>query len=333
MTNSARPRLLSVEGLRKEFRTKHGVVTAVDDVSFVIGAGETVALVGESGCGKSTVALMILGLLQPDNGTVLVERVHTGAGVGNDSGHLRRDIGIVFQNPYSSLNPKMKVRALIAEPLKIAFDLKRGELDARIEKLLKDVGLGREHMNRYPHEFSGGQRQRIAIARALALEPRLLILDEPTAALDVSVQAQVLTLLRSLQDELGISYLFVTHDLATVDYLARRVMVMYLGRIVETGMTREVFTDPRHPYTRALLGSVPSIDPANRDLLATLSGEIPSPVNRPPGCAFAPRCQCADDDCRVAVPELRPGASNRHVACIHPLAVSPKVQSATRTLY
>jgi len=320
MSNFIAPGLLRVEGLRKEFRTKHGVVTAVDDVSFRIGAGETVALVGESGCGKSTVALMMLGLLQPDNGTVLVERGHINPDGAADKRQPRRDIGIVFQNPYSSLNPKMKVRALIAEPLKIAFDLPRAELDARIEKVLKDVGLGREHMNRYPHEFSGGQRQRIAIARALALEPRLLILDEPTAALDVSVQAQVLTLLRSLQDELGISYLFVTHDLATVDYLARRVMVMYLGRIVETGMTREVFTDPRHPYTRALLGSVPSIDPAQRDLLATLSGEIPSPLNRPHGCAFAPRCQRAEDDCRVAVPELRADASSRQVACIHPLS-------------
>lgn len=313
--NASQP-LVAVDALRKEFSTKHGVVTAVDDVSFTVGTGETVALVGESGCGKSTVAMTLLGLLEADGGQVLVDGETMGA---NRRKHLGQDLSIVFQNPYSSLNPKMKIRSVIAEPLTTAFGLKGQLLEQRVEKLLNDVGLGREHMRRYPHEFSGGQRQRIAIARALALEPKLLILDEPTAALDVSVQAKVLKLLKDLQAELGLSFLFISHDLATVEYLAQRVMVMYLGRIVEAGPVEEVFARPKHFYTRALLDSVPSIDPTRRDQLATLSGEIPSPLNRPPGCAFAPRCAGAVAACRSAVPELNFLEGIRQVACIRPL--------------
>ena len=309
--------LVAVDALRKEFATKHGIVTAVDDVSFTVGAGETVALVGESGCGKSTVAMTLLGLLEADGGKVLIDGEAMGS---SQRKHLGRDLSIVFQNPYSSLNPKMKIRSIIAEPLSTAFGLKGKLLDQRVEKLLNDVGLGREHMMRYPHEFSGGQRQRIAIARALALEPKLLILDEPTAALDVSVQAQVLNLLKELQTELGLSFLFISHDLATVEYRAQRVMVMYLGRIVEAGPVAEVFARPKHFYTRALLDSVPSIDPARRDQLTTLSGEIPSPLNRPAGCAFAPRCAAADDACRAAVPVLESHEDIRQVACIRPLS-------------
>lgn len=320
MTDAVQTPLLSVEGLRKEFPTKHGIVTAVDDVSFKVERSETVALVGESGCGKSTVAMMLLGLVKPDGGRVFVQGMEAGSEKRNRHKHLGRDLSIVFQNPYSSLNPRMRIRAVIAEPLKTAFRLRGSALDAEVEKLLRDVGLGPEHVNRYPHEFSGGQRQRIAIARALALKPKLLILDEPTAALDVSVQAQVLKLLKDLQAELGLSYLFISHDLATVEYLSKRVMVMYLGRIIEFGSVEEVFADPKHPYTRALLDSVPSIDPGKRDRLRTLSGEIPSPLNRPVGCAFAPRCRQGDEKCRSTLPELEMSSETRYVACFHPLS-------------
>ena len=311
--------LLSVEGLGKDFRTRHGDVKAVDGVSFTVEAGETVALVGESGCGKSTVAMTLLGLEERSSGIVRLDGEEIGTDKKSRQKHLGTNLSIVFQNPYSSLNPKMKIRDIVAEPLTTAFGLRGQVLKSRIIKLLGSVGLGQEHLKRYPHEFSGGQRQRIAIARALALEPRLLILDEPTAALDVSVQAQVLKLLKDLQESLGVSYLFISHDLATVEYLSRRVMVMYLGRIVETGPVEEVFARPAHPYTRALLDSVPSIDPACRDDLKTLSGEIPSPLNRPTGCAFAPRCRFAGEVCRSSSPELTTLDEMRDVACFHPL--------------
>ena len=225
---------------------------------------------------------------------------------------------MVFQNPYASLNPKMTIKAIVAEPLKVAFGLRGSALHARILTLLGNVGMGEEHMERYPHEFSGGQLQRIAIARALALESKLLILDEPTAALDVSVQAQVLQLLKTLQTSNGLSYLFISHDLATVEYLAQQVLVMYLGRIVEAGPVEQVFGRPRHPYTRALLNSVPSIDPERRDQLQILSGEIPSPLNRPAGCHFAPRCPRASERCRREVPAETQDHGHRF-SCHHPL--------------
>ena len=312
--------LLEVEGLRKVFPTRNGDVVAVDGVSFDVVAGETVALVGESGCGKSTVAMALLGLEEQNGGTVRLNGEDISGGKSNKTKHLGRDLGIVFQNPYASLNPKMRIRDVIAEPLTTAFGLRGRELQERIVSLLQDVGLGPEHLKRFPHEFSGGQRQRIAIARALALKPKLLILDEPTAALDVSVQAQVLKLLRDLQDDLGLSFLFISHDLATVEYLSRRVMVMYLGRIVESGPVAEVFTSPAHPYTRALLDSVPSIDPARRNELKTLSGEIPSPLNRPLGCVFAPRCGFVSEACRAAAPDLKSMGEGRQAACFHPLS-------------
>ena len=311
--------LMSVQDLGKVFHTRHGEVKAVDGVSFDVGLGETVALVGESGCGKSTVAMTLLGLEERTSGTVTMDGTDVNDGHKSGQQHLGTSLSIVFQNPYASLNPKMKIKDVIAEPLTTAFGLRGARLRERTIELLGSVGLGPEHLKRYPHEFSGGQRQRIAIARALALEPRLLILDEPTAALDVSVQAQVLKLLKDLQDSLGLSYLFISHDLATVEYLSRRVMVMYLGRIVETGPVSEVFANPAHPYTRALLDSVPSIDPAKRDDLKTLSGEIPSPLNRPEGCAFAPRCRFASDGCRETSPDLKSVDDSRHVACLYPL--------------
>ena len=311
--------LLSVVGLSKEFSTKNGIVSAVDDVTFHVNKAETVAIVGESGCGKSTLAMAVLGLQPASAGEIIMEGERL-ADISKAMGErIGREISIVFQNPHSALNPKMKVGAIIGEPLRTAFSLSRKELNERVAALLTEVGLRPEHMRRYPHEFSGGQLQRISIARALALEPKLLILDEPTAALDVSVQAQILELLNKLQREHGVSYLFITHDLGTVDYIADRVIVMYLGKLVECGPVKDVFSAPAHPYTRALLDSVPTLDPTQRDQLKIISGEVPSPINRPPGCAFAPRCTHAQDRCRNEVPAATLLDGMHDVACFHPL--------------
>lgn len=314
MNNNKQPTLLSVKQLHKTYASRDGLVTAIDHINLEVKVGETVALVGESGCGKSTVAATLLGLLPADSGQILVE----GRPLPIDAKERGRSLSMVFQNPYASLNPKMKIKAIVAEPLKVAFGLRGAALHKRILELLGNVGMGEEHMERYPHEFSGGQLQRIAIARALAMESKLLVLDEPTAALDVSVQAQVLQLLKTLQSSNGLSYLFISHDLATVEYLAQQVLVMYLGRIVESGPVAQVFVRPRHPYTRALLDSVPSIDPERRDQLQTLSGEIPSPLNRPAGCHFAPRCLRASDRCRQEVP-IETQDHGHRFSCHHPL--------------
>ena len=311
--------LLSINELTKSFKAGAGTVRAVDRVSFEIEEGETLALVGESGCGKSTIALALLQLIGADGGEILFDGVPVHAARGPARRRLRQQLSIVFQNPYSSLNPKMRIRDIVGEPLRANAGLKGQALQARVEQHLRDVGLGPEHMARFPHEFSGGQRQRIAIARALALGPRLLVLDEPTAALDVSVQAQVLNLLRDLQRRLGLSFLFISHSLATVEYIADRVLVMYLGRIVESGPVEAVFARPSHPYTRALLDSVPSKDPRRRGTFQPLPGEVPSPLNRPPGCAFAPRCGRAVDACRQAAPALTEWTGGRCVACVRPL--------------
>ena len=315
--------LLSVQGLTKHYASRHGPVRAVDGVSFSITAGETLALVGESGCGKSTIALSLVRLIEPDGGEIRFDDVVIGPGDRAATRLMRQDLGIVFQNPYSSLNPKMKVRDIVGEPLRTVLGLRGSELSGRVESHLRQVGLGSEHMNRYPHEFSGGQRQRIAIARAIALEPRLLILDEPTAALDVSIQAQVLNLLIDLQEQLDLAYIFISHNLATVDYIARRVMVMYLGRIVEAGPVGDVFAAPRHPYTRALIDSIPSLEPRYRKQLRPLSGDVPSPVNMPPGCAFEPRCGNRIGTCSMVRPELLPVSHDRGLACFNPLDEDP----------
>ncbi|MFP6741114.1 MAG: oligopeptide/dipeptide ABC transporter ATP-binding protein [Alphaproteobacteria bacterium] len=311
--------LLSVANLAKNYQTRHGVIRAVADVSFDVALGEIVALVGESGCGKSTVALTLLRLIEHDGGQVVFDGMDLDTISSEQQQKLRQDLSIVFQNPYSSLNPRMRIRDIVGEPLRTAYGLRGRELTDRVKQHLGDVGLGAEHMKRFPHEFSGGQRQRIAIARALALEPKLLILDEPTAALDVSVQAQVLNLLRDLQRRLGLSYLVISHNLATVESIADRVLVMYFGKLVETGPVSEVFARPLHPYTRALLDSVPSIDPRHRDRLKSLEGEIPSPLNPPPGCSFAPRCAHADAQCSEAAPILELRSEGRQVACYNPL--------------
>ncbi len=312
--------LLQVRNLRKIYPSRRGAVHAVTDVSFDVAAGRTLALVGESGCGKSTVALTLLRLLDHDGGEVYFDGENLDALSGARRQAVRRNLSIVFQNPYSSLDPRMRIRDIVGEPLRTAYRLRGRELNERVARHLESVGLSREQMSRYPHEFSGGQRQRIAIARALALEPRLLVLDEPTSALDVSVQAQVLNLLRELQDRMGLSYLFISHNLAVVEQMADEVMVMYLGYIVESGPVAEIFSAPRHPYTRALLDAIPSVDPACRDDLKPITGEIPSALVRPAGCPFAPRCTRADDHCRSAMPPLEGAAAARQVACFHPLS-------------
>jgi oligopeptide/dipeptide ABC transporter ATP-binding protein len=314
--------LLSVEHLTKHFPTRHGTVRAVEDVSFTVAPGETLALVGESGCGKTTVALSLLRLLRPDSGRVNFEGVDLEGGTDKAEKAWRQRLSIVFQNPYSSLDPRMRIRSIVGEPLITAYGLRGKALSERVVRHLGEVGLGAEHLTRFPHEFSGGQRQRIAIARALALEPKLLILDEPTAALDVSVQAQVLNLLQGLQKDLGLSYLFISHNLATVENIADRVLVMYLGRVVEEGPVDKVFSAPFHPYTRGLLDSVPSTDPRLRGRLQPVSGEIPSALNPPPGCAFSPRCARAGEECRQTPPPLTPAGPGRSHACLHPLSPS-----------
>ncbi|MER9338817.1 ABC transporter ATP-binding protein [Mesorhizobium sp. M0293] len=320
--NAAPPiRLVSVEGLRKVYPTRHGAIKALDDISFQIAPGETLALVGESGCGKSTLASALLGLVKFDAGTIEIGGNVVTAHLHGTTMPPRRDIGVVFQNPHSSLDPRMKVRSIVGEPLSGILGMRGEAVTRRAGELLSQVGLGADYLNRYPHQLSGGQMQRVAIARALALEPRLLVLDEPTAALDVSVQAQILKLLKALQAKTNVSYLFITHDLGVVDYIAHRVAVMYLGRIVESGSVDEVFADPRHPYTRALLDAVPVIDPRRRRQSPPLDGEVPSPLNRLPGCAFAPRCRWATDECRSSEPALceeEPG--RRAYACFRPLA-------------
>ena len=310
--------ILSVNHLHKQFRSNGGVVNAVSDVSFDLQSMQTLALVGESGCGKSTIASAIMRLIDIESGQILYDGRDVCVMGVNDLQMFRREVSIVFQNPYSSLNPKMRIKNIVGEPLSACYGVKGQELKDRVIKHLQDVGLGAEHMDRYPHQFSGGQRQRIAIARALALEPRILILDEPTAALDVSVQAQVLNLLEDLKQRMGLAYLFISHNLATVEYIADYVMVMYLGRIVEQGPVDDIFNNPRHPYTRALLNSVPSIDPGERDQLKVLKGELPDPGNLPAGCAFYSRCKQATEKCKSQRPELEANRPGSAFSCHNP---------------
>jgi oligopeptide/dipeptide ABC transporter ATP-binding protein len=302
------------QNLKKYFHTTSGVVRAVDDVSFRIEPGETVGLVGESGCGKSTIGRTILKLIEPSGGKLFFEGRNIFEMDRSERRALRREMGIVFQNPYSSLNPRMKVLQIVGEPLKTHAKINGARLRWKVLELLAQVGLKPEQLNRFPHQFSGGQRQRIAIARSLALDPKFLIFDEPTSALDVSVQAQVLNLIRKLQRSKNLTYLFITHDLLVVKYIADRILVMYLGKLVESGPVEAVFEQPMHPYTQALLSAIPKADPSVRQKHLLLEGEVPSPINPPTGCRFHTRCPKVVSICREKEPELlRMG--HRKVAC------------------
>jgi len=290
------------------------MVKAVDDVSFSIESGETLGMVGESGCGKSTIGRVILNLIAPSDGQLMFEDRNIFELPRAERRALRRKMGIVFQDPYSSLNPRMNVLQIVGEPLIVHHKLKGANLREKVVDLLEQVGLKPEQINRYPHQFSGGQRQRIGIARALALSPKFMILDEPTSALDVSVQAQVLNLIKKLQAAKNLTYLFITHDLNVVRHIADRVMVMYLGKLVEEGNVADLFKQPMHPYTRALLSANPKIDPSLRGERTLLEGDVPSPSDPPPGCSFHTRCPVAVDECREIEPELRQ-IGDRKVAC------------------
>jgi peptide/nickel transport system ATP-binding protein/oligopeptide transport system ATP-binding protein len=301
--------------LKKHFRTDSGTVRAVDGVSFRIRPAETVGLVGESGCGKSTIGRTILKLIEPTDGQVLFDGRDIFAMNPAQLQALRREMGIIFQDPYSALNPRMKVLQIVGEPLKTHGLAKGGRLRSEVVRLLDQVGLKEEHLFRFPHQFSGGQRQRIAIARSLALNPRFLIFDEPTSALDVSVQAQVLNLIRRLQREKQLTYLFITHDLQVVKHIADRILVMYLGQMTEAGPVEAVFRRPLHPYTEALLSAIPSVDPTVRRDRILLEGDVPSPIDPPGGCRFHTRCRRVQPRCRREQPQWREAGGDRQVAC------------------
>jgi oligopeptide/dipeptide ABC transporter ATP-binding protein len=314
--------LLEVVDLQKHFPVGRGVlartrpvVRAVEHVSLQINAGETLGLVGESGCGKSTLGRLILRLLEPTAGDVRFEGRSLLRLRPRELRAMRRAMQIVFQDPYGSLNPRMRISSIVGEGLVIHHIGNREQRRRRVRELLELVGLPPESASRYPHEFSGGQRQRIGIARALAVEPRFIVADEAVSALDVSIQAQILNLLHDLKQRLGLTLLFISHDLRVVEHLSDRVAIMYLGRIVEVGSREEVYGDPRHPYTRALLAAVPVPDPTRRGKRAPLEDDVPSPLSPPPGCAFHPRCPHVQDVCRRVTPPLEAGRSERAVAC------------------
>jgi oligopeptide/dipeptide ABC transporter ATP-binding protein len=319
---SVRKPVVEVENLTKHFDVTRGLlrktvakVRAVDGVSFDIAAGETLCLVGESGCGKSTVAKLILRLIEPSAGSVVLGGTDVTKLDQAGMREHRRHVQMVFQDPYASLNPRLKAGMIVTEPLENYEAMAASERDARAAKLLTRVGLRADAMHRFPFEFSGGQRQRLGIARALALNPGLIVADEPVSALDVSVQAQVLNLLMDLQEEYGLAYLFVSHDLGVVEHIGHRIAVMYLGKIVELASRDDLFADPQHPYSEALIAAAPIPDPRAKRERKTIEGEVPSPMNPPSGCHFHTRCPYAVDRCRKEAPPLREIAPGRHVAC------------------
>ena len=322
--------VLSVTGLAKDFLARRGFlnpvtfnVRAVDGVSFDIGRGEAFGLVGESGCGKTTVGRCVLRLIEPDRGSVRFAGTEITEASPARMKELRQRIQIVFQDPYSSLNPRRSVGKALMEPLLVHGKCSRAEAFARVLKVLGEVGMSADSLYKFPHEFSGGQRQRIAVARALVLEPELIVADEPVSALDVSIQAQILMMLKRLKEERGLSFLFISHHLGVVRHFCQRIAVMYLGRIVETGPIPDIFDEPLHPYTQALRAASPIPDPAARVELAKLTGEVPSPADPPSGCHFHPRCPRAMDICRVAAPDFIDMGGGRKVAC-HLYGANPK---------
>jgi oligopeptide/dipeptide ABC transporter ATP-binding protein len=319
--------ILEVRGLKQYFpiykglfRKVAGYVKAVDDVSFTLREQEVLGLVGESGCGKTTAGRSILRLYDPTDGQVLFRKadgsvVDVAAVNATEMKALRREMRMIFQDPFSSLNPRMTVRDLIGEPLVIHGIAKGAELDDRVAKLMEEVGLNPSYMRRYPHEFSGGQRQRIGLARTLSLNPRLIVADEPVSALDVSIQAQVLNLLSDLREELGLTFIFIAHDLSVVEHISDRIAVMYVGKLVEIAESEELLRNPKHPYTEALVSAVPPADPDIKMERIILEGDVPSPVNPPSGCTFHPRCRYAKDRCSMEVPALREVGPDHFAAC------------------
>lgn len=317
-TQTKKQELVQIKKLVKHFPVENSddVVKAVDGVSFDIFAGETLGLVGESGCGKSTVGRCILRLIEPTSGEVWFENTNVLSLSKKELRPLRREMQIIFQDPYASLNPRLSVLSIISEPLKIHGIGNKSEQKDRVAELLRKVGLDADYMFRYPHEFSGGQRQRLGVARALALNPKLIIADEPVSALDVSVQAQVVNLLQDLQSEFGLTYLFISHGLAVVEHISNRVAVMYLGKIVEIAEAAELYENPLHPYTRALLSAIPIPDPKLKRDRIILKGDVPTPINPPSGCRFRTRCPIATEECAQVVPDLREISEGHFSACI-----------------
>ncbi|MGE7934683.1 ABC transporter ATP-binding protein [Viridibacillus arvi] len=315
--------ILKVEKLKKSFELSNGffekkkTIQAVSDVSFEIQKGETFSLVGESGCGKSTTGRLISRLLEPTEGSIWIDGMEVSNKKESQLKQMRQSVQMIFQDPYASLNPRMKVKEIIAEPLTIHTNLSTNERQKKVLEILEVVGLSEYHAERYAHEFSGGQRQRIGIARALIMKPQLIIADEPVSALDVSIQSQILNLLKDLQREYGISYLFISHDLSVVEHISDNIGVMYLGAIVESGPKDTVFANPQHPYTKALLSSVPVANPRLRKEKIILKGDIPSPKNPPSGCTFHTRCPFAMDICKKEKPKRQQLQEENHIASCH----------------
>lgn len=308
-------KLLEVKNVKKYFSIQKKSLKAVDDLNLIINKGETVGLVGESGCGKSTAGKTIIRLIEPTAGEVLFEGKNIYEFSGRQMKDLRKDMQIIFQDPYASLNPRMKIEDIIGEPLDIHHLAKGKKRKERVKELLELVGLRPEHANRFPHEFSGGQRQRIGIARALALNPKFIVCDEPISALDVSIQAQIVNLLKSLQEKMDLTYLFIAHDLSMVKYISDRILVMYLGNMVELSDSRSLYDEPLHPYTQALLSAVPIPDPAVKRERIVLEGEVPSPLSPPSGCVFRTRCKYAMERCASETPNWKEVKPLHFTAC------------------